>query len=265
MSADGVTPDTSATRKSRRERPTRTRRARTLLLPQLLAAAVELDPSREALRFEGGHSLSYAELDARSSRLARMLIAGGVGPEDRVAVSIPRSIESVLAVWAVAKTGAAFVPVDPNYPSDRVAYMIEDSGVSIGLTVGELGIDLPSSVRWIAIDSLETTQASEAMSGEPVAYSDRVRTLRTEHPAYVIYTSGSTGRPKGVVVTHAGLGNLLSEQAERLGATAQSRFCISPPPASILRSSSCCLPLVPARRWLSFRRPFTVVTSSRNY
>ncbi|UPU44828.1 non-ribosomal peptide synthetase [Rhodococcus qingshengii] len=222
MSADGVTPDTSATRKSRRERPTRTRRARTLLLPQLLAAAVELDPSREALRFEG-HSLSYAELDARSSRLARMLIAGGVGPEDRVAVSIPRSIESVLAVWAVAKTGAAFVPVDPNYPSDRVAYMIEDSGVSIGLTVGELGIDLPSSVRWIAIDSLETTQASEAMSGEPVAYSDRVRTLRTEHPAYVIYTSGSTGRPKGVVVTHAGLGNLLSEQAERLGATAQSR------------------------------------------
>ncbi|MCY4668640.1 MAG: amino acid adenylation domain-containing protein, partial [Rhodococcus sp.] len=222
MSADGVTPDTSATRKSRRERPTRTRRARTLLLPQLLAAAVELDPSREALRFEG-HSLSYAELDARSSRLARMLIAGGVGPEDRVAVSIPRSIESVLAVWAVAKTGAAFVPVDPNYPSDRVAYMIEDSGVSIGLTVGELGIDLPSSVRWIAIDSLETTQAAEAMSGEPVAYSDRVRTLRTEHPAYVIYTSGSTGRPKGVVVTHAGLGNLLSEQAERLGATAQSR------------------------------------------
>ncbi|BCF82251.1 hypothetical protein RQCS_17960 [Rhodococcus qingshengii] len=192
------------------------------MLPQLLAAAVELDPSREALRFEG-HSLSYAELDARSSRLARMLIAGGVGPEDRVAVSIPRSIESVLAVWAVAKTGAAFVPVDPNYPSDRVAYMIEDSGVSIGLTVGELGIDLPSSVRWIAIDSLETTQASEAMSGEPVAYSDRVRTLRTEHPAYVIYTSGSTGRPKGVVVTHAGLGNLLSEQAERLGATAQSR------------------------------------------
>ncbi len=180
-------------------------------------------------------------------------------------MSIPRSIESVLAVWAVAKTGAAFVPVDPNYPSDRVAYMIEDSGVSIGLTVGELGIDLPSSVRWIAIDSLETTQASEAMSGEPVAYSDRVRTLRTEHPAYVIYTSGSTGRPKGVVVTHAGLGNLLSEQAERLGATAQSRFCISPPPASILRSSSCCLPLVPARRWLSFRRPFTVVTSSRNY
>src|SRR3546814_20434911 len=110
--------------------------------------------------------------------------------------------------------------------------MIEDSGVSIGLTVGELGIDLPSSVRWIAIDSLETTQASEAMSGEPVEYSDRVRTLRVEHPAYVIYTSGSTGRPKGFVVTHAGLGNLLSEQAERLGANAPSSDLPFAPPSS---------------------------------
>ncbi|GAB6922394.1 hypothetical protein JCM9803A_28440 [Rhodococcus erythropolis] len=146
-----------------------------------------------------------------------------MGPEDRVAVSVPRSIESVLALWAVAKSGAAFVPVDPNYPADRVAYMIEDSGVSVGLTVEEVVSDLPSSVDWKSIDSPKVKQSLSEVSRDPVAYSDRVSTLRVEHPAYVIYTSGSTGRPKGVVVTHGGLGNLLSEQVDKLGAKAQSR------------------------------------------
>ncbi|MDI9947397.1 amino acid adenylation domain-containing protein, partial [Rhodococcus sp. IEGM 1302] len=181
-----------------------------------------MNPSQEALRFEG-RSLSYSELDEWSSRLARVLIADGVGPEDRVAVSVPRSIESVLALWAVAKSGAAFVPVDPNYPADRVAYMIEDSGVSVGLTVEEVVSDLPSSVDWKSIDSPKVKQSLSEVSRDPVAYSDRVSTLRVEHPAYVIYTSGSTGRPKGVVVTHGGLGNLLSEQVDKLGAKAQSR------------------------------------------
>ncbi len=222
MSTDGLTPETSAARRPRRQRPARGRRDRTPLLPQLLAAAVEMNPSQEALRFEG-RSLSYSELDEWSSRLARVLIADGVGPEDRVAVSVPRSIESVLALWAVAKSGAAFVPVDPNYPADRVAYMIEDSGVSVGLTVEEVVSDLPSSVDWKSIDSPKVKQSLSEVSRDPVAYSDRVSTLRVEHPAYVIYTSGSTGRPKGVVVTHGGLGNLLSEQVDKLGAKAQSR------------------------------------------
>ncbi len=250
-------------RRPRRQRPARGRRDRTPLLPQLLAAAVEMNPSQEALRFEG-RSLSYSELDEWSSRLARVLIADGVGPEDRVAVSVPRSIESVLALWAVAKSGAAFVPVDPNYPADRVAYMIEDSGVSVGLTVEEVVSDLPSSVDWKSIDSPKVKQSLSEVSRDPVAYSDRVSTLRVEHPAYVIYTSGSTGRPKGVVVTHGGLGNLLSEQVDKLGAKAQSRFCTSQHPASIRRCSNCCSPSGPARQWSSSRRAFTVARNWRS-
>ncbi|MGC0365272.1 amino acid adenylation domain-containing protein [Rhodococcus sp. 27YEA15] len=210
------------TRAPRVREERRRRGSRVLLLPQLLVAAVELDPGRVALRC-GGRSVSYAELDEWSSRLARVLIAGGVGPEDRVAVSVPRSIESVVALWAVAKSGAAFVPVDPNYPVDRVLYMIEDSGVSVGLTVEGVVGGLPSSVDWKSIDSPEMGQLLSGVSGDPVVYSDRVSLLRAEHVAYVIYTSGSTGRPKGVVVTHSGLGVLLTEQVERMGVTALSR------------------------------------------
>ncbi|WP_425296165.1 AMP-binding protein, partial [Nocardia asiatica] len=99
-----------------RVRPTRTRRPRVTTLPQLMATAVEANPSGIAVVFadavsSSGH-LTYAELDAASTRLARLLIDRGVGPEDLVAVGVPRSVESVVAVWAVAKTGAGFVPVD---------------------------------------------------------------------------------------------------------------------------------------------------------
>ncbi len=237
MSSDGVTPGTSVARKARRERPARGRRASTSLLPQLLAAAVELGPEREALRFEG-RSLSYAELDEQSSRLARLLIAGGMGPEDRVAISIPRSIESVLALWAVAKSGAAFVPVDPNYPADRVAYMISDSGVSVGLTTKGARAGLTDSVGWISIDASDTVESLAAVSGAPVTYDERVRTLREQHAAYVIYTSGSTGRPKGVVVSHSGLASCSESKFACCRSTAIRGFCTSRLQASTYRSSN---------------------------
>ncbi|MBF6235371.1 AMP-binding protein, partial [Nocardia farcinica] len=96
-------------------------------LPELLAEAAARDPQVPAVVFEGT-SLSYAELDERSNRLARLLIAEGIGAEDLVAVGVPHSADSVFAAWAVAKTGAAFVPVDPNYPAERIAHMVTDSG-----------------------------------------------------------------------------------------------------------------------------------------
>ncbi|NMM91372.1 non-ribosomal peptide synthetase, partial [Rhodococcus sp. SRB_17] len=225
MSADDVaavdmTPGKA--RGSRKPRPARTRRVRVPLLPQLLAAAVDIDPAAVAIRFDG-RSVTYAELDATSSQLARLLITHGVGPEDRVAISIPRSVESVCAVWAVAKAGAAFVPVDPNYPADRVLHMISDSGASIGLTVAAVAGELPSSLPWWELDSAEYVALASDVPAEPVSYTERVGTLRPEHPAYVIYTSGSTGRPKGVIVTHGGLADLCAEQVERYGLTATSR------------------------------------------
>ena len=100
----------------------------TRTLPQILEdAGAALDPGAIALSSEDG-DVRYGDLDERSNRLARALIARGAGPETFVAIGIPRSLESVLSVWAVAKTGAAFVPIDPNYPDERITHMLTDSG-----------------------------------------------------------------------------------------------------------------------------------------
>ncbi|WP_432420865.1 amino acid adenylation domain-containing protein, partial [Nocardia brasiliensis] len=192
-----------------------------------MATAVEANPSGLGVTYADATGvlaeLSYAELDERSTRLARLLIERGIGPEDLVAVGIPRSIDSVVAVWAVAKTGAGFLPVDPNYPADRVEHMVVDSGAVFGLTVAGVRADLPDRVDWLPIDTAECARRLEEFPADPVTYVDRVRPLRAEHPAYVIYTSGSTGKPKGVVVTQAGLSSFCDEQRERYQVTSASR------------------------------------------
>nr|WP_314142342.1 non-ribosomal peptide synthetase [uncultured Rhodococcus sp.] len=218
------TPPLEAVQPVRKERARRPRRVRntTPLLPQLLSAAVEMDPHRDALVL-GDHTLSYAEVDRRSSQMARLLIRQGVGPEDVVAIAISRSIESVLALWAVAKSGAAFVPVDPTYPADRVRHMLSDSGASVGLTTGEFVDRLPQDCTWTVIDDSDFATAVAGVSADRVALTDRLAPLRGTNTAYIIYTSGSTGVPKGVVVTHAGFANLAAEQQARYGTSATSR------------------------------------------
>ncbi|MDH6279132.1 non-ribosomal peptide synthetase [Prescottella agglutinans] len=208
-------------RPERRERPARRIRSRSTTLPQLLAAAVERDPAATALVC-GDRTRSYEDLDAWSSRLARVLIERGVGPGDLVAVAVPRSIESVSSVWGVAKSGAAFVPVDPNYPADRVAHMVTDSGVVVGLTTAEARESLPDTVEWIVLGD-DFDRVLGECSADPITFADRTRTLTDADPAYVIYTSGSTGKPKGVVVTQAGLGDFCAEQVRRYQLTPQSR------------------------------------------
>ncbi|MEU7763695.1 amino acid adenylation domain-containing protein [Nocardia sp. NPDC049190] len=201
--------------------------ARVTTLPHLLAEAVENNPDGVAVVFadatEQLAEWEYVDLDERSSRLARLLIDRGVGPEDLVAIGIPRSLDSVLAVWAVAKTGAGFVPVDPNYPAERVTHMIVDSRVVLGLTVVEVCADLPDEVEWLAIDADDLGRRLDDYSAASITDADRRRPLRAEHPAYVIYTSGSTGKPKGVVVTQAGLSSFCDEQRERYRVTSSSR------------------------------------------
>ncbi|MFW3371062.1 non-ribosomal peptide synthase/polyketide synthase, partial [Rhodococcus sp. SB1D] len=191
-------------------------------LVEILTAAAAVDPSADAIRFDG-QSISYRELDERSSRLARVLIEKGVGPEDRVAIAIPRSADSVLALWAVAKTGAAFVPVDPTYPVDRIAHMISDSGAVLGLALSDVEAGLPSALTWVVLDDEKTVAACAAESCAPVSDSDRRSAIDERQPAYVIYTSGTTGLPKGVVVTNAGVANFCAEQVERYALTADAR------------------------------------------
>ncbi|MEV0358619.1 amino acid adenylation domain-containing protein [Nocardia sp. NPDC050697] len=182
-------------------------------LPEIIAAGIDLDRDAVALTGEGT-TLTYAELDARTARLARELIARGAGPERAVAVSIPRSIESVLATLAVARTGAAFVPIDPTYPADRIEHMLSDSGVVTGVTIAAA---LPGRIEWLVLDDPATAARIAGHSAEPPA----VR-VHPDQAAYVIYTSGSTGLPKGVVVTHRGLAGLVTGSGDGFGVTADA-------------------------------------------
>ncbi|WP_067543676.1 amino acid adenylation domain-containing protein [Nocardia crassostreae] len=184
------------------------------LLPELLEHGAHRYPDAVAIRSDGD-SITYRELDEHSNQLARSLIGRGVGPEGCVALAMPRSYEMILAIWAVAKTGAAFVPVDPGYPWDRLQHMLVDSGAVLGLTLGEHSPRLPGGVEWWLLDDDVTDALCEKRSAAPVTDVDRIRPLRAEHAAYMIYTSGSTGLPKGVTVTHTGLGALADVAADR--------------------------------------------------
>ncbi|MEU9029604.1 amino acid adenylation domain-containing protein, partial [Streptomyces sp. NPDC048383] len=173
-------------------------------LPELLAAQAARTPSARALVFEGT-SYDYAELDARAERLARALTARGAGPEKFVAVALPRSAELVVALLAVLKSGAAYVPVDPGYPADRIAHILGDAGAMLVLTSRGTADRLPDdgTPRLLLDDPAPAgTDADAAPALRP--------TLDPRHPAYVIYTSGSTGRPKGVVVSHESIVNRLA-------------------------------------------------------
>ncbi len=193
------------------------------MLPQLLTGAVEAAGEAPAIVFEG-REVSYRELDAASSRLARVLIARGVGPGSVVALGMSRSVESVLSVWAVAKTGAAFAPVDPAMPIDRLRIILADSGASLGLTVREhLGVWPAGVLPWLTLDDPMVLADQERQPSHPISYADRIGPLSEADAAYVIFTSGSTGRPKGVVVPHSGLGSLVAAERERMAVTAQSR------------------------------------------
>ncbi|KAF0846967.1 amino acid adenylation domain-containing protein [Nocardia caishijiensis] len=195
------------------------------LFAQLLTAAVDTAGDAIAVSYSpldgDRRELTYAELDEYSTRLARELLARGIGPGDVVALGSTRSIESVAAVWAVAKTGAAYVPVDPALPAERIAYLLSDSGAALGLTCSAHRSALGASIAWLELDS--DADRIAAHPAHPLSYLDRVRPLTDQHPAYVIYTSGSTGRPKGVVVTHTGLAGLVAAARERYSVDASAR------------------------------------------
>ncbi|MDV7267921.1 amino acid adenylation domain-containing protein, partial [Rhodococcus oxybenzonivorans] len=192
-------------------------------LAGLIDVAVRTDPDAPALSWNG-REYTYREADEWSTRVARLLLEHGVGPESFVALALPRSLESVLAVWAVAKTGAAYVPVDPTYPADRTAHILTDSGAALGVTLSGERAALPDTVVWLTLDTEDLTARRQSTSAEQITDADRIRPVRVENPAYMIYTSGSTGLPKGVVVTHGGLANLAAERREHYRIEQSSRF-----------------------------------------
>ncbi|MEU4248902.1 non-ribosomal peptide synthase/polyketide synthase [Amycolatopsis sp. NPDC026612] len=183
-------------------------------LPELITARARRTP--DAVAVVAGESLTYAELDARAARLARVLAGHGIGPERIVALALPRSVEIVVAQLAVWKAGGAFVPVDPTYPIERITFMLADARPSLVLTLDGLAPPVPDGVPVLTLDDPALFGTGTAEPFPPVA-------VRPEHPAYVIYTSGSTGRPKGVVVTHAGLAGFAAAEAEHLRVTENDR------------------------------------------
>lgn len=164
-----------------------------------------------------GASLSYAELNKRANRLAHLLIAHGVGPERIVALALPRSPEMAVAILAVHKAGAAYLPLDPDYPSDRIAYMLEDAGPVCLVTDGQVASKLPDSgtVPKLVLDEPATADRLMRYPSRNPGDADRTVPLSPLNPAYVIYTSGSTGKPKGVMVTFGNLTNLLFAMQDR--------------------------------------------------
>ncbi|AHH18280.1 non-ribosomal peptide synthetase [Nocardia nova SH22a] len=202
---------------------------RARLLADILADSARRHRDAEAVAAPGTR-LSYGELDTRSTQLARHLIGLGCGPDDTVAIMLARSVESVVAAWAVAKTGAAIVQIDPDYPAARIEHMITDSGTRVAVTDTAHRQRLPRPVRAVAVDDPAVTDACAATSTAPITDADRVRPLRSDNLAYLTYTSGSTGTPKGVQVTHAGLANLIADRTETCGIDADARvsYALSP-------------------------------------
>ncbi|HEU4403667.1 MAG TPA: amino acid adenylation domain-containing protein, partial [Polyangiaceae bacterium] len=175
-------------------------------LHDLVAARTREAPDAVAVA-RGGERWSYARLEARSNALARALGARGVGPGAVVGVCLGRSGELVAAQLALLKAGGAYLPLDPTHPSERLAYLLEDSGARLVITDAQAGAALPSPRA--GLDRLRVDEApgdADAPSELPAPDGG----ARPDDLAYVIYTSGSTGRPKGVAVTHRNLVNFVS-------------------------------------------------------
>ncbi|MEV0504862.1 condensation domain-containing protein, partial [Streptomyces spectabilis] len=172
-------------------------------LTELFAAQAARTPDATAVTF-GATEWSYAELDARANRLARLLISRGVGAESLVAVCMERSADLVVALLAVLKAGGAYVPIDPQYPADRIAYVLEDAQPVLALTSTAVQSAVPTAedVERVVVDDAQTLSALADLDAGAVTDAERGGQILPSQVAYVIYTSGSTGRPKGVAVPH---------------------------------------------------------------
>jgi len=171
--------------------------------PRLFEAQVARTPDNLAVTFEG-QSLTYEELNARANALAQTLLAAGT-----VGVCMKRSLQLLVSLLAVQKSGATYVPLDPEFPVERLAYMLSDSGARVLLTAGQLpsGLEVPDGIAVIDVGVGSGNTRAENLPTAP----------GPQQAAYILYTSGSTGRPKGVVVPHGALANFLNSMRERPG------------------------------------------------
>ncbi|MEW5928253.1 MAG: amino acid adenylation domain-containing protein, partial [Gemmatimonadota bacterium] len=190
----------------------------------LFAAQAACTPHAPALRF-AGRTTTYAQLDGASARLADRLRALGAAPETRVGIFLERSPEMVAAVLGVLRSGAAYVPLDPAYPAERLAFLLADSGITLLVTDPALAGRLPEFAGTTVLmtggtesEVRSTLHTAEPADGSALSHSRTPALSHSQSLAYVIYTSGSTGTPKGVLVPHRGVVNLLLAAREHFGA-----------------------------------------------
>ena len=183
-------------------------------IPVLFAAQVARTPEAVAISC-GGRSMTYRELEATANRLAHLLAGTGVGPGGCVALLFPRSAEAIVAVLAVLKTGAAYLPIDPGLPAARIGFMVADAAPIAAITTKDLRSRLDGH-DLLVIDVEDPRIQTYPCTGLPAPAPDNI--------AYVIYTSGTTGTPKGVAITHSGIADLVATHVERLAITPNSRI-----------------------------------------
>ncbi|MBB6145125.1 amino acid adenylation domain-containing protein [Silvibacterium bohemicum] len=213
------------------------------LLPKLFEAQVERTPTATAVVF-GEQSSSYSEINVRANRLAHSLIARGAGPETFVGICVDRSPEMIVALLAVLKAGAAYIPLDPAYPEARLRFMVDDAAPLLVMASEATRLALPFAEKLLFIEASE--ELSQFPEWNP-RDEDRTAALFPHHPAYLIYTSGSTGKPKGVVVPHGALRSYLSWAGERYDASQGTGAPVNTPLAFDATVTSLYLPLLAGR------------------
>ncbi len=179
------------------------------LLHELFERTADLHSARPAC-ITHDCTLTYAQLDARANRLAALLRTHGAKPGQYIALWLPRGRDVYITLLAILKTGAAYIPLDPDYPADRIAYILNDCRVTALVTVSNFAEKLPvPACPILALDRLATTLARQS----PTRLTRNDTHTTPDHTAYVIYTSGSTGQPKGVPITHKSVCNLVRAEA----------------------------------------------------
>ncbi|MDE3155812.1 MAG: amino acid adenylation domain-containing protein [Acidobacteriota bacterium] len=212
-----------------------------------LAAAARQWPDRQAVEC-GDDVATYRDLDDRAARLATHLIRLGAGPEVRIGVCLDRSIDLVVALMAVLRAGGTYVPVDPSFPPDRLAFTIEDASMPLLLTDGRTSRPLPPSCREVDLVATREEWMAELPQAEPLP-ADPAQL------AYVIYTSGSTGRPKGVQVPHGAVMNFLAAMRQHPGLDSSDR---------LLAVTTVSFDIAGLELWLPLTTGATVVLAGRD-